>query len=120
MIQTYRVEWEIEIDAETPREAAEKAFEAMQVPTTANAFDVYDPKGNKVHVDLMMDDEEEEAKKAVPKKPARTVTKTAAPKKDRAWFETKVAELKTEAERLPSARQKALRKKLKEKPKGVR
>jgi hypothetical protein len=47
-------------------------------------------------------------KKAAPtKKPA---TRKA---KDRAWFETKVAELKAEAERLPAARQAALRKKLK-------
>ncbi len=61
-------------------------------------------------------------KKAVPKKTpvARKAKKTAAPKKDRAWFETKVAELKAEAERLPAARQKELRKKLKEKPKGGR
>lgn len=60
-------------------------------------------------------------KKATAKKPAaRKAKKTDAPKKDRAWFETKVAELKAEAERLPAARQTALRKKLKEKPKGGR
>jgi hypothetical protein len=54
-------------------------------------------------------------KKGAPKTkpaPARKAKK-AAPKKDRAWFETKVAELKAEAERLPDARQAALRKKLK-------
>jgi hypothetical protein len=62
------------------------------------------------------------AKKAAPKKkPAARKAKTmAVPKKDRAWFETKVAELKAEAERLPAARQTALRKKLREKPKGGR
>jgi hypothetical protein len=47
------------------------------------------------------------------KKPATRKAKKAAPKKDRAWFETKVAELKAEAERLPAVRQAALRKKLK-------
>jgi hypothetical protein len=35
--------------------------------------------------------------------------KKAAPKKDRGWFERKVAELKTELEKLPSDRQEALR-----------
>jgi hypothetical protein len=61
-------------------------------------------------------------KKAVSKKKpaARKAQKPGAPKKNRLWFETKVAELKTEAERLPAARQMALRTKLKEKPKGGR
>jgi hypothetical protein len=35
--------------------------------------------------------------------------KKAAPKKDRAWFERKVAELKAELEKLPSDRQEALK-----------
>jgi hypothetical protein len=60
-------------------------------------------------------------KAASKKKPdARKAQKPGTPKKDQAWFETKVAALKTEAERLPAARQTALRKKLKEKPKGGR
>jgi hypothetical protein len=52
-------------------------------------------------------------KEAPKKKPATRKAKKAAPKKDRSWFETKVAELKAEAERLPAVRQAALRKKLK-------
>jgi hypothetical protein len=43
--------------------------------------------------------------------------KTAAPKKDRAWFESKVAALRTELEKLPAHRQKQLELELKqEKP----
>jgi hypothetical protein len=38
--------------------------------------------------------------------------KTAAPKKDRAWFERKVAELKTELEKLPADRQEQLKREL--------
>jgi len=38
--------------------------------------------------------------------------KKAAPKKDRAWFERKVAELKTELENLPADRQEQLAKEL--------
>ena len=38
--------------------------------------------------------------------------KKAAPKKDRAWFERKVAELKTELEKLPADRQEQLKREL--------
>jgi hypothetical protein len=38
--------------------------------------------------------------------------KKAAPKKDRAWFARKVAELKTELEKLPADRQEQLRREL--------
>ncbi len=38
--------------------------------------------------------------------------KKAAPKKDRAWFARKVAELKAEAERLPADRQRQLKREL--------
>jgi len=38
--------------------------------------------------------------------------KKAAPKKDRAWFEQKIAELKTELEKLPADRQEQLRREL--------
>jgi len=38
--------------------------------------------------------------------------KKAAPKKDRAWFERKVAELKRELEKLPADRQEQLRREL--------
>jgi hypothetical protein len=36
------------------------------------------------------------------------------PKKDRRWFETKVAELRTELEKLPSHRQKQFERELKQ------
>jgi hypothetical protein len=38
--------------------------------------------------------------------------KKAAPTEDRAWFERKVAELKTELDTLPAGRQEQLRRKL--------
>jgi hypothetical protein len=38
--------------------------------------------------------------------------KKAAPKKDRAWFERQVAELKAELEKLPADRQEQLRREL--------
>jgi hypothetical protein len=38
--------------------------------------------------------------------------KKAAPKKDRAWFERKVAELKAELDKLPADRQEQLRREL--------
>jgi hypothetical protein len=52
--------------------------------------------------------------KAVAKKKpiAGKAKKKAPPKKDRAWFERKVAELKTELEKLPADRQEQLRKEL--------
>jgi len=39
-------------------------------------------------------------------------SKKAAPKQDRAWFERKVAELKTELEKLSADRQEQLRREL--------
>jgi hypothetical protein len=52
-------------------------------------------------------------KKAAPKKPAaRKAKRKTAPKKDRAWFERKVAALKTELEKLPADRQEQLRREL--------
>lgn len=39
--------------------------------------------------------------------------KKAAPKKDRAWFEQKVAELKAELEKLPADRQEQFKRELK-------
>ena len=54
---TYRVQWEMDIDADTPQEAAQKAFEYVNLPgTTANVFDVYDESGEVLRVDLMEDD----------------------------------------------------------------
>jgi hypothetical protein len=40
--------------------------------------------------------------------------KKAEPKKDQAWFERKVAELKTELEKLPADRQEQLKRELEE------
>ena len=40
---------------------------------------------------------------------AGNATNKAAPKMDRAWFERKVAELRTELEKLPADRQEQLR-----------
>jgi hypothetical protein len=47
------------------------------------------------------------------KRTGKTKTK-AAPKKDRAWFARKVAELKTELEQLPADRQQQLKRELEE------
>ena len=41
-------------------------------------------------------------------------TKRTVPKKDRAWFERKVAELKAEVEKLPADRQEELKRELDE------
>ena len=52
------VVWEIDLDAETPREAAEKAFRIMQRPgTSATVFDVTDAAGDTCRVDLMEEEE---------------------------------------------------------------
>jgi len=40
----------------------------------------------------------------------------AAPKKDRAWFERKVAELNAELDKLPADRQEQLRRELEDEP----
>ena len=42
-------------------------------------------------------------------KRASKAKEKAAPKKDRAWFERKVSELKTELEKLPAYRQEQLK-----------
>ncbi|MGW5147556.1 hypothetical protein [Rhodococcus koreensis] len=48
----YRVIWEIDIDADTPQQAAEKAWETMRKPdSTANVFRVVSPD-TLTHVDL--------------------------------------------------------------------
>lgn len=53
----YYVEWDIDIDANSPREAAEKVLQIMRDPQSrATLFRVTDDKGNKTNVDL----EEEE------------------------------------------------------------
>lgn len=47
-------------------------------------------------------------------KRAGKAMKRVAPKRNRAWFERKVAELKAEAEKLPADRQEELTRKLKD------
>lgn len=55
----YRVEWEIDSEAETPLAAALEAFGHMQEPgTTATVFKVYDEGGNATTVDLEEEVEE--------------------------------------------------------------
>jgi hypothetical protein len=48
----YRVKWEIEIAAETPQAAARLAKQYQTEPTRAVVFDVTDPAGDTVTVDL--------------------------------------------------------------------
>ena len=53
MSQIYFVTWEIDIEAETPIEAAQKALEIQRRPgSNANVFDVTDEAGEKTRVDL--------------------------------------------------------------------
>lgn len=58
----YRIEWTIDLDGATPREAAQKAFEIMQRPgTTATYFTVkeFDSPADAVDVDLLEDQRED-------------------------------------------------------------
>jgi hypothetical protein len=45
----FRVIWEIEIDAHSPREAAEAARAEQRRDTSATVFDVWEHVGNKMH-----------------------------------------------------------------------
>jgi len=48
-----RVRWEIDVDADSPREAARKALEIQRDPDSiATVFDVIEPNGRVVRVDL--------------------------------------------------------------------
>jgi hypothetical protein len=50
---TYRVIWEIDIDADSPREAAEHALAIQRNPESfATVFDVVDGSGDRVTFDL--------------------------------------------------------------------
>ena len=50
---TYRVIWEIDLDADSQREAAEKALAIHRNPESiATVFDVVDKTGRKTTVDL--------------------------------------------------------------------
>jgi hypothetical protein len=54
--QTYRVTWEIDIDAYTPKQAAKSALRIMRDPESiANVFTVKSEK-SKYHIDLAEDD----------------------------------------------------------------
>jgi hypothetical protein len=53
-IRTYRVTWEIDIDATSPKAAAKKAREYQIDPdSTATVFDVFNENGKVTRVDLM-------------------------------------------------------------------
>lgn len=52
-MKTYYVEWNIDIDADNPREAAEKALAIQRNHESwATVFNVYDDRGELVQVDL--------------------------------------------------------------------
>jgi hypothetical protein len=56
----YYVEWSIDLEASSPREAAEMALAIMRDPTSiATVFRIYDEDGNPVQIDLQ---EEEQPK----------------------------------------------------------
>lgn len=51
---TYTLYWQIDIDADSPKEAAHKARDIQLDPTnTATVFEVFDPEGNQYFVDLL-------------------------------------------------------------------
>ena len=51
---TYSVNWSIDIEAESPVEAARQALEIHRDPnSTATVFDVYDKDGNHTRIDLL-------------------------------------------------------------------
>jgi hypothetical protein len=53
-MKTYSVNWKIDIEAESPVEAARQALEIHQDPnSTATVFDVYDGQGNYTRIDLL-------------------------------------------------------------------
>ncbi len=54
MSSHYVVTWEMDIDAETPQDAARQAWGHMRaIDSTANVFDVLDEGGECTRVDLM-------------------------------------------------------------------
>lgn len=63
----YRVKWEIDIEADSPREAAEKALAIHRNPDSiATVFDIKEDKGKNphrwgrtVHIDLTPQNEDE-------------------------------------------------------------
>ena len=56
--QSYHLVWEIDIDATSPRDAAQQALALVQEPGThAVVFDVIDEEGESTRVDLLEDEE---------------------------------------------------------------
>ena len=56
----YRVHWEIDLDADSPREAAEKALTIHRNPESiATVFDVTDETGHTERIDLDEAEDEE-------------------------------------------------------------
>ena len=53
----YRVAWEIDISADSPRKAAEQAEHYQKNGHYRGAFDVYDEENNKTYIDLEENDE---------------------------------------------------------------
>lgn len=49
---TYNVTWEIDIDADTPEEAAREARRYQREGTWVGVFNVFDERGDGHHVDL--------------------------------------------------------------------
>lgn len=61
MTRTYRVEWSMEIDADSAEQAARRALEIHRDPASiATVFDVYDEGGDKERIDLLELDEQAE------------------------------------------------------------
>lgn len=59
-METYTVTWEIELDAESPEDAARQALEIQRDPfSSALVFFVQDEMGDRVMVDLFEEEEEE-------------------------------------------------------------
>jgi DNA-directed RNA polymerase subunit RPC12/RpoP len=54
----YKVMWEIDIEADSPREAAEKAKVWQQTGSWVGVFDVTDEEGTTTRVDLDEDDKD--------------------------------------------------------------
>lgn len=57
----YAITWDIEIDADSPREAALKALEIQRDPnSTATVFSVYTEGGDFVQIDTLADDDSDD------------------------------------------------------------
>ena len=60
-MKSYCVSWEIEVDADSPQDAAKLAWDLMRgANSTANVFTVCDDEGEVTRVDLQAEDEERE------------------------------------------------------------